>query len=318
MSTSGWKKAVMAASFIAVGLSYTRPAPAAEEVRTAGAAGQARNAGVETPSVEGGKPENNGNAAPVTQAGDAGQSRPAGVVAPQPEGALGLPHPNDGNGAAVDAGKPVNGVSTAPTLQTGGAAGQPQPGAGASLQQPSGAPPLADIVKPESGGVPGPAVQAGGSPGQAQPGGAVGQPQPGGTAVQPQAGNGNGAPADAGKPGNTGNAAPSAQTGRDPFSATGKLATQKDAPVQTPAGIVFTPKEQGKIPRMTMRGHLQGKNGEVIALLEIDKGGVYMVREGDTVGLNDLGVNSVIRVKEISRLHLVIESGSLGQLFIVR
>jgi hypothetical protein len=218
----------------------------------------------------------------------------------------------------VDVGKPENNENAAPVAQTGGAE-HPQPAGEASFQQPSGGEaPSVDAGKPESSGVPAPAVQTGGAAGHPQPGGAGGQPQPGGTAGQPQASNGNGAAADAGKPENNGNAAPSAQTGRDPFSATGKLVTQKDAPAQSPAGIVFTPKEQAKIPKMSMRGHLQGKNGEVIALLEIDKGGVYMVREGDTVGLHDLGVNSVIRVKEISRLHLVVESGSLGQLFIVR
>jgi hypothetical protein len=82
----------------------------------------------------------------------------------------------------------------------------------------------------------------------------------------------------------------------------------------------FTPVKQqsGKMPKMRLRGHLQGRDGEVVALLELVGGDVYIVREGDTVGLHDFGIDSVIRVQKISRLHLVVESGSLKQNIIVR
>lgn len=42
------------------------------------------------------------------------------------------------------------------------------------------------------------------------------------------------------------------------------------------------------------------------------------MREGDTVGLHDFGIDSVIRVQKISRLHLVVEAGQLNQMIIVR
>lgn len=81
----------------------------------------------------------------------------------------------------------------------------------------------------------------------------------------------------------------------------------------------FTPvKQPEKMPKMRLRGHLQGQNGEVVALLELVGGDVYIVREGDTVGLHDFGIDSVVRVQKISRLHLVVESGSLNQKIIVR
>jgi Tfp pilus assembly protein PilP len=107
---------------------------------------------------------------------------------------------------------------------------------------------------------------------------------------------------------------------RDPFSATGRLAVRKTIPAASRGGpdLRFRAGEQfDGIPKMKLKGHIQA-NGKVVALLEIQGGGVHIVREGDTVGLHDLGYDSVIRIREISRLHLVIESGSLGKVIIVR
>lgn len=118
---------------------------------------------------------------------------------------------------------------------------------------------------------------------------------------------------------NRGNRTRADQSARDPFSASDKLTARTDKPRPRPAGPQFTPREQAvKIPKMHLRGHLQGKNGQVIALLEIEGGGVYLVRENDTVGLHEFGYDSVIRIKQINRLYLVIESGSLGKAIIVR
>lgn len=69
---------------------------------------------------------------------------------------------------------------------------------------------------------------------------------------------------------------------------------------------------------MRLRGLLHGADGDMVALLQIGDDQVHIVREGDTVGLHEIGIDSVIRVKQISRLHLVIESGSLDHLIIVR
>lgn len=107
---------------------------------------------------------------------------------------------------------------------------------------------------------------------------------------------------------------------RNPFAVTDKLTRLTERPA-TPvsSGPAFTPLGQSvAIPKLRLRGHLRGADGKVVALLEIGGGAVHIVREGDTVGLHEFGFDSVIRIKEISRLHLVIEAGSLGQLIIVR
>jgi hypothetical protein len=108
---------------------------------------------------------------------------------------------------------------------------------------------------------------------------------------------------------------------RDPFAASAGMAPARaeSGARRTGAGFGFRPGESvGGIPRMSLRGHVRSHDGETVALLEIQGGGVYIVREGDAVGLHDLGYDSVIRIREISRLHLVIESGSLGRVIVVR
>lgn len=110
-----------------------------------------------------------------------------------------------------------------------------------------------------------------------------------------------------------------ARTRRDPFAATQELIRESIEPTIRKKIQGFTPKTEEKaLPPMFLRGHLTGPHGDVVALLQIDKGEVHIVRQGDTISLQDFGIDSVIRIKEISRLHLLVESGTLGQMIIVR
>ncbi len=104
---------------------------------------------------------------------------------------------------------------------------------------------------------------------------------------------------------------------RDPFATTEYLENQKISPEpdKRTFRVMDTP---GRLPKMKLKGHLQGADKETLALLEIEGGEVHLVREGDTVGLHDLGFSGAIRIRKIDRLHLVIEAGSYGQLIIVR
>ncbi len=103
---------------------------------------------------------------------------------------------------------------------------------------------------------------------------------------------------------------------RDPFAPTSRLLQVTSS---GDGGVQFQALSQAtKLPRMHLRGLIQDRNGDLAALLEIEKSGIHIVREGDAVGLYDMGVNSVIRVRKINRLNLVVEAGSLGQMIIVR
>ncbi|AGA89491.1 hypothetical protein Thimo_0651 [Thioflavicoccus mobilis 8321] len=73
-----------------------------------------------------------------------------------------------------------------------------------------------------------------------------------------------------------------------------------------------------EIPKMTLRGMVMRPGGAKAALLEIAGAGTYVVREGDTIGLYQLGSSSVIRVKRVDRLQVEVEAGSLKQVIIVR
>ena len=106
--------------------------------------------------------------------------------------------------------------------------------------------------------------------------------------------------------------APASEAERDPFGASGRLGAYIGDPLFTPSASL-----KG-IPKMRMKGYLEGADGEKVALLELVGGGVHIVREGETVGLYEIGRESVIRIQKINRLHLVVEAGSLGQLIIVR
>jgi hypothetical protein len=115
----------------------------------------------------------------------------------------------------------------------------------------------------------------------------------------------------------------SGETLRNPFAVTEKLSrlaaqpSGKDSPASS--GPAFIPQNQSlKLPKMRLRGRLKDESGDSVALLEIEGGGVYIVREGDDVGLHEFGNDSVLRIRKIDRLHVVVEAGTLKQLVIVR
>ncbi len=105
---------------------------------------------------------------------------------------------------------------------------------------------------------------------------------------------------------------------RNPFATTEYLERKRLSPPEPKRQTFQALATPGKLPKMKLKGHLQGMDNETLALLEIEGGEVHLVREGDTVGLHDLGFPGAIRIKKINRLHLVVESGSYGQLIIVR
>ncbi len=110
---------------------------------------------------------------------------------------------------------------------------------------------------------------------------------------------------------------------RNPFAPTLDLAKmkveEKTAPKKKKKEVTFqqTPLD-AKIPRMHLKGHLRNEEGKLLSLLEIEGGSTYIVREGDTIGLSELGQDAVIKIKKIDRLHLVVEFGRMGTVIIVR
>ncbi len=106
---------------------------------------------------------------------------------------------------------------------------------------------------------------------------------------------------------------------RDPFAVSDELQAYAQPTSLFSRGPQFKVGIQPQaLPKMRMRGYLKGKKGEPVAMLEVADGVVHIIREGDTVGLQEIGQDAVIQIKTIDRLHLVIEAGTLGKVIIVR
>ncbi len=105
--------------------------------------------------------------------------------------------------------------------------------------------------------------------------------------------------------------------GRDPFAVTPIMLENENFTLKQE--IEFTPLTGDfKIPKMYLKGIITGREDDnnprkMAALLEIDGLGVFVVHEGDTVGLHGIGNGrDVIKIESISRLSLVVQSGTYG------
>lgn len=74
-----------------------------------------------------------------------------------------------------------------------------------------------------------------------------------------------------------------------------------------------------KIPKMRLRGFVTPDGSkEMLALLEITGSGVFMVREGDEINIDPRQPASAIRIADINRLSVTIETGTLGRIRVLR
>ncbi len=109
---------------------------------------------------------------------------------------------------------------------------------------------------------------------------------------------------------------------RDPFSPSRLMYEQAGtmSGINTDA-FGFRPSENAEItiPKMRLRGFITPEGSqEQLALLEISGSGVYMVREGDEINIDPRQPANAIRISEISRLSVTIETGTLGRIRVLR
>jgi hypothetical protein len=69
---------------------------------------------------------------------------------------------------------------------------------------------------------------------------------------------------------------------------------------------------------MKLRGLLNQEEGNFIALLEVEGGGTFMVREGDEFNIDPSQPQNAIRVDKITRLSVTVETGMLGSIRVLR
>lgn len=110
---------------------------------------------------------------------------------------------------------------------------------------------------------------------------------------------------------------------RDPFSPS-RLMYQQAGTMTNRDGDIFgfQPAPENidiEIPQMRLRGFITPEGAqEQLALLEITGSGVYMVREGDEINIDPRQPANAIRISEISRLSVTIETGTLGRIRVLR
>lgn len=104
--------------------------------------------------------------------------------------------------------------------------------------------------------------------------------------------------------------------GRDPFAVTSSMLRMESLADQD---IQFTQIEDTVVPKMWLRGMIdKNNNDETAALLEIDGIGMFVVREGDTIGLQQIGSQHVLHIEKITNLSLFVKAGVMEQRFIIR
>ncbi len=106
---------------------------------------------------------------------------------------------------------------------------------------------------------------------------------------------------------------------RDPFSFNRDLKMLKDK-FNDGALPIFRPSTIGNIvPQLALKGIIvKAENSSPIGLLQVGRSDVHMVKEGDEIGFKANDPSQVIKIKKISRLSIIVEAGTLGDVIIVR
>lgn len=102
---------------------------------------------------------------------------------------------------------------------------------------------------------------------------------------------------------------------RDPFAITPRM-FEGDPTLQN-LGLNFKPDTELEIPEIKLKGVVNGADGKIAALVDVEGVGVIVVREGDTIGVRSKGGGG-LRVRKISRTGLILTAGSLGRDVIVK
>ncbi|MEM7058481.1 MAG: hypothetical protein AAF557_12880 [Pseudomonadota bacterium] len=106
----------------------------------------------------------------------------------------------------------------------------------------------------------------------------------------------------------------------DPFSP--ETIFERPAESQAPAQrkkFVPSAARPARLPELRLRGIGRTSAGAPpTVLLEIEGYGVYIVKAGDTISLQDLPAENVIRIKEVNDISVIIETGSFGELIVIR
>lgn len=111
---------------------------------------------------------------------------------------------------------------------------------------------------------------------------------------------------------------PPAAQDRDPFGSSELLEElREEAARQDPTEFVPGPVGSRR-PSITLRGYIEDGVQPPLALVEINNGAPLVVREGDTISLQDGTSNTVIQVVSVGNLSVSVRVGTIEELLIIR
>lgn len=107
---------------------------------------------------------------------------------------------------------------------------------------------------------------------------------------------------------------------RDPFSpSTLMYETISSQSLLNRGNAGFMPSIEGmRVPKMRLKGFIEKSSESNIALLEIEGSGTFMVREGDEINIDPSRPRNAIRITNINRLSVTVETGMLGTIRVLR
>jgi hypothetical protein len=108
---------------------------------------------------------------------------------------------------------------------------------------------------------------------------------------------------------------------RDPFTTSdkmyGEVGIQSAQKANAQQGFVPGYGAQA-VPKMRVKGFVNKGVKKAVALLEIEGAGVYLVSEGEEIGLQALGQNTVLKILKVDSNSVKVQSGQVNQVIIVR
>lgn len=111
------------------------------------------------------------------------------------------------------------------------------------------------------------------------------------------------------------------QAPRDPFTTSdrmyGEVGIQNAQKANSSQGFIAGYNPQS-VPKMRLKGFVTKPNKKAAALLDIEGAGVYLVSDGDEIGLQALGQNAVLKIVKVDANGVKVQSGQVNQVILVR
>jgi len=108
---------------------------------------------------------------------------------------------------------------------------------------------------------------------------------------------------------------------RDPFTTSEKMYSEvgNQSALKAGNGQGFVPGYGPQsVPKMHLKGIVNKGTKKTTALLEVEGAGVFLVSEGDEIGLQAIGQNSVLKIIKVDANGVRVQSGQVNQVIVVR